>query len=68
LRDIRLIITGATAHLRANGYLLLEHGFDQGPAVLALIRAAGFTPLPARHDLAGHWRCTGGRWTGGASP
>lgn len=62
LRDIRQIIAGAPAHLLAEGHLLLEHGHDQGPAVQALLGAAGFTTLPARRDLAGHWRCTGGRW------
>lgn len=64
LRDIRLIIAEAPAYLVPDGYLLLEHGHDQGPAVHTLMRAAGFEPLAARHDLAGHWRCTGGRWTG----
>lgn len=67
LRDIRLIIAGAPAHLLPGGYLLLEHGHDQGPAVKALLHTAGFEPLAARHDLAGHWRCTGGRWTGSPS-
>ncbi len=64
LRDIRLIVAGAPAHLLAGGHLLLEHGHDQGPAVLALLAAAGFETLPGRHDLAGHWRCTGGLWRG----
>jgi len=62
LRDIRQIIVGAPAHLLTGGHLLLEHGHDQGPAVRALLDTAGFATLPARHDLAGHWRCTGGRW------
>ncbi len=64
LRDIRQIVTGAPAHLMPGGWLLLEHGHDQGLAVQALLRAAGFRDLTRRDDLAGHWRCTGGRWTG----
>lgn len=62
LRDIRQIIAAAPTHLRAGGHLLLEHGHDQGASVQALLQATGFEPLPPRHDLAGHWRCTGGRW------
>lgn len=68
LRDIRLIVAGAPAHLLQDGYLLIEHGHDQGAAVQALMQAAGFVAIAARHDLAGHWRCTGGRWTGPPSP
>ncbi len=68
LRDIRLIVAGAPAHLLPGGYLLLEHGHDQGAAVQALMHAAGFVAVAARHDMAGHWRCTGGRWIGPPPP
>jgi len=61
LRDIRCILAGAPRHLAPGGWLLLEHGFDQGPAVQALFTGAGFHDGSARQDLAGHWRCTGGR-------
>ena len=64
LRDIRQIVAGAPDHLVAGGWLLLEHGFDQGPAVQQLLRASGFQDLSRRDDLAGHWRCSGGRWIG----
>lgn len=64
LHDIRQIVAGAPAHLVDGGWLLLEHGFDQGPAVHALLGAAGFQDLSLRHDLAGHWRCSGGRCAG----
>lgn len=66
LDAIRQIVAQASGYLAAGGYLLLEHGFDQGPAVQALLQTAGFHTLPPRHDLAGHWRCTGGRWPGPA--
>jgi release factor glutamine methyltransferase len=39
----------------------LEHGFGQGPAVAALVRAAGFTDVSTLRDLAGHERVTVGR-------
>jgi len=61
LDDIRQIISAAPAHLQAGGWLLLEHGFEQGAAVTALLAAAGFTAIAQRQDLAGHTRCTGGR-------
>lgn len=62
LRDIRCILAGAPHHLAPGGWLLLEHGCDQGPAVQVLLTDAGFQDVAARQDLAGHWRCTGGRW------
>ncbi len=64
LHDIRQIVTGAAAHLAPGGWLLLEHGFDQGPPVQALLQAAGLKNIAARHDLGGHWRCSGGQWNG----
>jgi release factor glutamine methyltransferase len=65
LADLRLIVAGAPACLAAGGWLLLEHGFEQADAVAALLREAGFEAVAHRHDLAGHRRCTGGRWPGG---
>ena len=61
LDDLRTIIAGAPAHLLPGGRLLLEHGYDQGEAVQALLAAAGFTDLEGQRDLAGHWRISGGR-------
>ena len=62
LASLAAIIAGAGAHLAANAWLLLEHGFDQADAVAALLHAAGFIDVQHRHDLGGHRRCTGGRW------
>ena len=50
----------APAHLRRGGWLLLEHGHDQAPAVRALLRRAGFAEVQSRDDLAGIARCSGG--------
>lgn len=61
LDDLRLITAQAGAHLEPGGWLLLEHGYDQADAVQALLRAAGFTAVGTRHDLAGQPRCTGGQ-------
>ncbi|HQQ69763.1 MAG TPA: peptide chain release factor N(5)-glutamine methyltransferase [Alicycliphilus sp.] len=60
LDDIRTIIAQAPARLAPGGWLLLEHGWDQAPAVQALLRAAGLTQVQSRHDLAGIARCSGG--------
>jgi release factor glutamine methyltransferase len=62
LRDIRHIVEHAGQHLAPGGWLLLEHGFDQGTQVREMLQAAGFHPVASRQDLAGHWRCSGGQW------
>ncbi|NKF23629.1 peptide chain release factor N(5)-glutamine methyltransferase [Solimonas marina] len=61
LQALRDIIAGAPARLRAGGRLLLEHGYDQGAAVRALLSAAGFTEVSTRRDLEGRERASGGR-------
>lgn len=61
LDDLRAIVAAAPAHLAPGGWLLLEHGWDQAPAVRDLLAAAGFGDVASRHDLGGHARCSGGR-------
>lgn len=61
LNAIRRIVAGAPAWLTAGGWLLLEHGFEQGDAVAELLAQAGFRDIGSRHDLGGRTRCTGGR-------
>ena len=61
LQALRAIIIGAPARLEAGGWLLVEHGYDQGAAVRALFAAAGFTDIATRRDLEHRERCTGGR-------
>jgi release factor glutamine methyltransferase len=62
LDDIRLIVAAAGPHLRDGAWLLLEHGFDQGGAVRALLEAAGFANVATWQDLCGLDRVSGGRW------
>jgi len=62
LDDIRSIVVQAPRCLAPNGWLLLEHGWDQAAAVRELLLAAGFAAVVSRRDLAGIERCTGGRW------
>lgn len=67
LDAIRHIVEGAPRALRPGGWLLLEHGYDQGHAVHALLLARGFAEVTSRRDLGNHVRCTGGRWLGDKS-
>jgi release factor glutamine methyltransferase len=61
LEALTAIVGSAASHLNAGGWLLLEHGHDQGPAVAELLVARGFEAVETRCDLAGQARCTGGR-------
>ena len=61
LDDIREIITAAAQHLNADGWLMLEHGYDQAAAVRQLLQDAGFAAVESRKDLGGHERITLGR-------
>ena len=61
---IRRLATGATRHLRNEGWLILEHGHDQGPRVAALLADQGYSDVATHPDLAGIDRVTLGRWPG----
>jgi len=61
LDSIRAIVQGARAHLNAGGWLLLEHGHDQAPAVRDILAAAGFDGIVSIEDVAGIPRVAGGR-------
>ena len=62
LDDIRVIVREAAQHLKPNGWLLLEHGYDQAHAVQTLLGNQGFVNVQSRPDLAGILRCSGGQW------
>ncbi|WP_110948202.1 peptide chain release factor N(5)-glutamine methyltransferase [Pseudomonas bohemica] len=61
LDDLRLIVSQAPAHLEPGGWLLLEHGYDQGAAVRELLSRHGFEQIQTRRDLGEHERITFGR-------
>ncbi|MFU8814045.1 MAG: peptide chain release factor N(5)-glutamine methyltransferase [Pseudomonadales bacterium] len=61
LAALRRIAAAAPAHLHDGGWLLLEHGFEQGPAVRELLGAAGFEQIETLPDLAGLDRVTRGQ-------
>ena len=60
LSAIRTIIAGTRVHLVSGGWLLMEHGYDQAPAVRELLVRHGFHDVQSWRDLAGIERVTGG--------
>ncbi|MBT2767977.1 peptide chain release factor N(5)-glutamine methyltransferase [Stenotrophomonas sp. ISL-67] len=62
LDDIRLIIAGAPAHLQPGGWLLIEHGWDQGEPIRALLEGTGFMDVETAQDLEQRDRVSLGRW------
>lgn len=61
LDAIRRIAAEAPAHLRAGAWLLLEHGWLQGPSVSELLARAGYTHVFTAQDLEGRDRVSGAR-------
>jgi len=61
LHDLRRIVRQAPSYLERDGWLLVEHGYDQADAVGALFEAAGFTDIALLRDLGGQPRVTLGR-------
>ncbi len=61
LADIELIIREGWNYLRNDGWLLLEHGYDQGAAVRDLLSARGFVAVETRRDLGGNERVSLGK-------
>ena len=62
MADLHRLIDTALSGLHPGGWLLLEHGHDQGPPVRERLQQAGFNQVETRRDLAGMERCTGGRF------
>lgn len=61
LDAIRRIVRDAPSHLATGGWLLLEHGWDQGEAVRALLAGAGLVDIETAQDLEGRDRVSLGR-------
>ncbi len=58
LADIINIATVARAHLSVNGYFFIEHGFEQGLAVRAILTELGYEEVQTSQDLSGNDRIT----------
>jgi release factor glutamine methyltransferase len=61
LDAIRAIVRDAPAHLAPGGWLLLEHGFDQGAAVRELLERRGLEGVSTAADFEGRERVSSGR-------
>lgn len=61
LAAIRHIVAAAPRCLNPDGWLFLEHGYDQAAAVNDLLVTAGFARIEQHHDLAGIVRVSGGK-------
>jgi release factor glutamine methyltransferase len=59
LTALRAITGGAGAYLKPGGWLLMEHGYDQAPAVRDMLSTLGFNTIQRWQDLAGIERVTG---------
>ena len=61
LAGIRVIASQASGFLSAGGWLLLEHGYDQGETCVQMLREAGYEDIADYPDLAGIARLCAGR-------
>jgi len=64
LACIREIAVRAQNRLRPGGWLLMEHGYDQGDRCVKLLSALGYAAVTDFHDLAGWPRACAGVWRG----
>ena len=68
LTALRKIIQGANPFLIDDGWMLLEHGYDQADAVRLLLLEAQFNDVQSWRDLAGIERVSGGRMAAVTTP
>lgn len=61
LQSLRTLVRGAPPHLLPGGWLLLEHGPDQGAKVRRALVLAGFRSVRSHRDFGGHERITEGQ-------
>jgi release factor glutamine methyltransferase len=61
MADIECIVSAAGQYLKPAGWLLLEHGYDQGEACRQRLQQAGFSQVFTEQDLAGMDRISGGQ-------
>ena len=61
LSAIRSIVDSAKQYLEMDGWLLLEHGYDQGAEIREILQDGGYRGISTRKDLAGLERVSGGQ-------
>jgi len=64
LDALRVIIAQAPHCLKPGGWLLVEHGYDQGETVPLLLSERGFSKVSDHRDTAGLPRTACARWMG----
>ncbi|MBB1345326.1 MULTISPECIES: peptide chain release factor N(5)-glutamine methyltransferase [Pseudoalteromonas] len=62
MSDIKQIITQSRDYLSSNGYLLIEHGFEQGEAVRHFFEKMAFVNIKTVKDLGNNDRVTLALW------
>lgn len=64
LADLRLIASQAADYLNENGYLLMEHGFEQGVAVREILHSFSYVNIKTVQDYGQNDRITIAQITG----
>ena len=59
--DIKHLCSFAKNHLVENGWLIIEHGYNQEKLVFDCFASNGYTQIEQRKDLSGHTRMTAGK-------
>lgn len=62
MADLRHLIDTARGFLTPGGWLLLEHGYQQGEDVRASLNRAGYRDVETCQDLGGRERVSLGQW------
>ena len=68
LQALQAIAAGARRHLKRNGYLFQEHGYDQGPVLRAMLLELGYDDVRTCLDAAGRDRVALGCWRASSAP
>jgi release factor glutamine methyltransferase len=61
-QSINQIVSASPDYIKQNGWLLIEHGYDQGEFSRLLFDEYQFTDIETRYDYDGHERLTCGRY------
>ncbi|MFB2587286.1 peptide chain release factor N(5)-glutamine methyltransferase [Acinetobacter sp. c1-l78] len=62
LSDIEIIVSDAKNHLKVNGFLLIEHGYQQAESVQAIFKQHGLQAVKTIKDYGDNDRVTIGRF------
>jgi release factor glutamine methyltransferase len=61
LSDLRTLSNQAFLYLRDGGWVLFEHGYNQGAAVRQMLQISGFNTIKTLQDIGGQDRVTMGK-------